>query len=144
MEKRLRAEIKTALSAKLKDKTSENENRYQTLKNILETAQKNAKEKQTELCDGFIIDAAKKEIKQLNDTMQYCKFGSDKEKELTFCISVAEEFLPRMATEEDIRYFLETIEVTNMGMAMKSLKTHFGDALDGKMASQIVKNLLIF
>lgn len=137
METKLRNEIKIALSNKLKEKTTESDCRYQTLKNILETAQKMAKEKKTEVTDNFIIDAAKREIKQLNELLSYGENA-----EATYCISVAEEFLPKMASEDEIKEFLSTIELKNIGLAMKALKKHFGNSFDGKMASQIVREML--
>lgn len=145
MEKQLRGLIKEAMIAKNKNKNIETENRYQTLKNILETAQKSAKDKRIEtITDSMIIEAAKKEIKQLNDTLEFCKNNEEKTVELMICINTAKELLPKMATEAEITTFVENhkAEAGNIGTMMKLLKEHFGDALDGKCASQIVKNTL--
>ena len=91
------------LRGKIKDAMIEKKNtgdglRYQTLKNVLEKAQKIAKEQRTEIItDSMIIDAAKKEIKQHKDLLEYCTEGSDKYNETVKCISYAEEMLPKMA-----------------------------------------------
>lgn len=145
MEKKLRQLIKKAMVAKMKDKSVENESRYQTLKNILETAQKVAKEKRIEeISDSMIVDAAKKEIKQLNDLLGYCSDNEAKKAEIAICVSTAEELLPQMASVEEITNFVNDHknEANNIGAMMKLLKSEFGDALDGKVASQIVKEAL--
>ena len=63
MEKKLRELIKQAMIEKRKTGKS---NKYQTYKNILETAQKIAKEKKSDVTDSIILEATKKEIKQAN------------------------------------------------------------------------------
>lgn len=145
MEKKLRQLIKTAMIEKSKNKTSENEIRYQTFKNILETAQKVAKDKKIDINDSIIIDAAKKEIKQLNDFMDYISSDDSKRiNEVITGINTAKELLPDMASEDDIKIFVESHknEANNIGAMMKLLKSEFGDRLDGKIASTIVKNSL--
>lgn len=140
----------TTLRSKIKDAMIEKKNtgeglRYQTLKNVLEKAQKIAKDQRTDLVtDSMIIDAAKKEIKQHRDLLEYCEAGSDKYNEAMRCIGYAEEMLPKMASEEDIMNFLieNKDTVGNIGTAMKALKAKFGDSLDGKVASGIVKKFL--
>ena len=64
--------------------------------------------------------------------------------ETNIAIDVAGELLPTMATETEIQDFVNShkADVNNIGAMMKLLKAEFGDSLDGKMASQIVKNLL--
>lgn len=146
MEKRLRELIKQAMITKQKNKEDKQAaDRYQTLKNILETAQKVAKDKKTdEITDSMIVDAAKKEIKQLNDLLGYCKGNEDKQKEVEFNISVASELLPAMASDEEVKAFVEEKKAAanNIGAMMKLLKEKFGDSLDGKKASAIVREAL--
>lgn len=145
MEQRLRSLIKEAMIAKMKERTKEAEFRYQTLKNILESAQKIAKEKRIDtLTDSMIVDAAKKEIKQLNDLLTYCEDNEEKKDEIAICKSTAEGLLPQMTSETEIKNFVEENKdkANNIGAMMKLLKAEFGDSLDGKMASQIVKSAL--
>lgn len=141
MEKKLRQLIKEAMLLK---KETGNVNRYQTFKNILEKAQKEAKDKRLDsVSDELIVLAAKREIKQLEDALQY--FGADdKRKEDTLeCISYAKELLPTMVTAEQIIEFLTANNADkNMGACMKMLKTEFKDALDGKVASTTVKEYI--
>ena len=131
----LRTKIKEAMIEK---KNTGDGLRYQTLKNVLEKAQKIAKEQRTDvITDSMIVDAAKKEIKQHKDLLEYCTEGSDKYNETIKCIGYAEEMLPKMASEDDILTFLNVNKdkINNIGAAMKLLKAEFGDSLDGKLAS---------
>ena len=49
-----------------------------------------------------------------------------------------------MTSETEIKDFVEENKdkANNIGAMMKLLKSEFGDSLDGKMASQIAKNIL--
>lgn len=136
MEKKLRDLIKQAMLEK-------NIEKKQTYKNILETAQKIAKEKKTEVTDSLIFDAAKKEIKQINDLLEYVKETDDKYTVLVQNKEYAESILPKMVSEQEILDFLTTNSIEkNMGTCMKALKAEFKDSLDGKLASQTVRKYL--
>ena len=141
MEKKLREMIKASMVAKRENNTKENGIRYQTLKNVLETAQKLAKQTNVEVNDKFVVDALKKEIKQANDVLEYIKNNEDRKNETMLVISICEELLPKMASEDEVRTFVDANKETynNIGAMMKALKEYFGDTLDGKMASQVVK-----
>lgn len=136
MEKTLRDLIKKAMIEKDK-------NAQLTYKSILENAQKLAKEKKEDINDSYIIAAAKKEIKQLEDLLKYCEANPDKATEVETKIELAERILPKMTSENDIKNFLigNNIE-RNMGVCMKALKAEFKDSLDGKAASGVVKEYI--
>lgn len=136
MEKMLRDLIKKAMVEK-------NKLAQLTYKSILENAQKLAKEKKEDVNDSYIIAAAKKEIKQLEDLLSYCKEGTEQYNEVKAKIELAEGILPRMTSKEDIMNYLvsENIE-KNMGICMKALKLRFKDSLDGRLASGIVKEYI--
>ena len=136
MEQKLRELIKQAMLEK-------NTEKKQTYKNILETAQKIAKEKKTEVTDSLIFDAAKKEIKQINDLLAYVKETDDKYKVLVQNKEYAESILPKMVSEQEILDFLTTHSIEkNMGTCMKALKAEFKDSLDGKLAAKATKKYL--
>lgn len=143
LEIKLRHLIKKAMQNKKENPNMETNTICITRKNILETAQKIAKEKRIEtLSDSMIIDAAKKEIKQANDLLVYITDkNSDKYTEIQLIIKTAQEFLPQMLTEEEIRSYIQShrTELHTIGETMKALKMEYGDRLDGKLASQIVK-----
>ena len=136
MEKQLRDLIKKAMIEK--DKLAQ-----LTYKSILENAQKLAKEKKEDVNDSYIISAAKKEIKQLEDLLKYCEEGSEKFNETKAKIELAESILPRMTSKEDIMNYLVSENVEkNMGACMKALKSRFKDSLDGRLASGVVKEYI--
>lgn len=136
MEKKLRELIKEAMLEKNKIK-------QMTYKNILDNAQKIAKQTNSNVSDEMVIKAVKNEIKQLNDLMIYCKEDVKKTSEIVTKIQYCEILLPTMASEDEIKLYLETINLEkNIGVCMKELKAHFGSALDGRLAQQIVKEYI--
>lgn len=140
---KLRTLIKEAMIEK---KETGNHIKYSVYKNILDKAQKDAKDKHLEnnISDEIVVNAAKKELKQLNDTLSYIKDEtSDKFIEVTESIKIVEEFLPKQASAEEIKTFLvESNAEKNMGKCMKALKEKFGSNFDGKKASAIVKEYI--
>lgn len=55
-------------------------------------------------------------------------------------ISILENILPKMASEQDIIMFLNSIDTNNKGQVMKSIKEKFGILVDMKMVSNILNN----
>lgn len=139
----LRNNIKIALKEKLKTK---NDTKYSVYKNILDKTQKDVKEKKIEvITDDYVITAARKELKQLEDTLSYITKESDPDRyeKLTTSIAIVNDFLPKSVSENEILDFLKNNDVDkNMGVCMKALKNKFGVNLDGRTASSIVKNYI--
>lgn len=136
MENKIRQLIKESMIEK-------NKNKQITYKNILETAQKTAKKTNATVTDDMLISAVKNEIKQLNDLLSYCTPNTDKYNETKEKITYCESVLPTMASESDIMDFLVSNSIDkNMGVCMKQLKAHFGSTMDGKMASNVVKQYI--
>ena len=136
MEKKIRTLIKD--SRINKDKVA-----LTTYKSILENAQKLAKDKKEDVNDSYIIASIKKEIKQLEDLLSYCKDGTDKYAETKRKIDIATSLLPQMTSEDEILDYLTSNKVEkNMGLCMRVLKVKFKDTLDGKIASQVVKKYI--
>lgn len=126
MEQKLRDLIKQAMLEK-------NTEKKQTYKNILET----------EVTDSLIFDAAKREIKQINDLLAYVKETDEKYKVLVQNKEYAESILHKMVSEQEILDFLTSHNIEkNKGICMKALKIEFKDSLDGKLASQTTKKYL--
>lgn len=141
----LRNCMKQAMLEKSKENTVRTKARSVTFKNIFNEASNRAKEQKLDnLSDELVINAVKKEIKQLTETLSYCKGNEDKENEVNICLDAAKELLPKMATESDIKAFVESNKdnASNIGAMMKLLKEEFGASLDGKLASQVVKSIL--
>lgn len=137
MEQKIRDLIKKSMLEK-------NKNAQLTYKSILENAQKYAKaDGNRNVTDDDFVKAAKNEIKQLKDLLEYCEVSSDKYFEITHKIDYCVNILPAMATEEDIINYLVSNNIDkNIGVCMKSLKEHFGSNMDGKMANGIVRKYI--
>ena len=140
MENKLRKLIKEGMLLK---KETGDSLRYQTFKNILDKAQKEAKDRLKPVTDDIIILATKREIKQLEDALQYFSTDDSRYDATVLMIQYAKEMLPQMVTNEQIKEFLISNNVEkNMGKCMKILKEEFKDSLDGKSASAIVKEYI--
>ena len=135
----LRNNIKISLKEKIETRNSIN---YSVYKNILDKAQKDAKENKCDvIADEYIIRAARKELKQLEDTLSYITNESDPKRfsELTESIAVVNNFLPKSVSKQEIaEYLLDSHIEKNM----KSLKLKFGALLDNKIASEVVKEYI--
>ena len=110
----------------------------------MEKAQKSAKEaRENFVSDDRIFEAVKKEIKQLEDTMSYCKPGDNHYEDTFACIEIAKRLIPAQANKNDIMEYLCNQNVEkNMGTCMKVLKEYFGTSFDGKTASCVVKEYI--
>ena len=144
MEQKLRDAIKLLMKEKQVHNTEEVAMKLQTQKNILETAQKMAKDKKSNVTDSLIVEAAKKEMKQLNDLKEYCKDKPDKLQMIEIGLTVAGTWLPEMISAEQIKQFVISVNPkgVTIGSVMKQLREKYGDALDAKLASQIIKETL--
>lgn len=136
MEARIRALIKESMIEKNKDKQI-------TYKNILEGAQKIAKQTNVAVTEDMLIKSVKNEIKQLNDLKEYCKPGDERYESIMIKLSYCEAILPAMVSEDEIRQYLVGNAVEkNIGVCMKTLKNHFGSNMDGKLAQSVVKSYI--
>jgi uncharacterized protein YqeY len=137
METKVRALIKQAMIDK-------NTNAKTTYSSILETALKAAKaDGNRAVTDDDFVEAAKKEVKQLNEYLEYVSNDAEKVAEINEKISYCEAILPKMATAEQILEYLTANNVErNIGVCMKTLKAAFGSTFNGKIASEVVSNYI--
>ena len=81
--------------------------------------------------DSHTLSVIKKMIKDIDTSIQY-----KPTEYLTFEKNILLEYLPKQATEEEIKAIVD--ECTgNLGELMKSLKSIFGSNFDGKIAKKI-------
>ena len=136
MEIKVRQLIKQAMLDK-------NENAKLTYRSILANALKTAKDATREITDDDIIKATKNEIKQLTELHEYVKNDEIKSADFIKKIKYCEDILPQMVTADQIIEYLTTNNIEkNIGVCMKSLKTKFGNTLDGKMANGVVRQYI--
>ncbi len=123
---------KMMMKAKREDKTKAN-----ALMMLVDTAQKIAKEKNEEVNEQHIVEAAKKLSKMAKESIEAGIEEAKKE------LEIYEEFLPKMLSEEETKKIIqEIIEKTgskNIGEIMKNLKAR-GD-VDLGLANRIIKSL---
>jgi uncharacterized protein YqeY len=123
---------KMMIKAKKEDKTKAN-----ALMMLVDTAQKIAKEKNEEVNEKHITEAAKKLAKMAKESIEAGMGEAKKE------LAVYEEFLPKMLNEEESKKVIEEIinEIggKNIGEIMKRLKQR-GD-IDLGLANKIIKSI---
>ena len=123
---------KMMMKAKKEDKAKAN-----ALMMLVDTAQKIAKEKNEEVSEKHIVEAAKKLVKIAKESLEAGIKEAEKE------LKVYEEFLPKMLSEEETKKVIEDIinEIgsKNIGEIMKRLKQR-GD-VDLALANKIIKSL---
>ena len=123
---------KMMMKAKKEDKTKAN-----ALMMLVDTAQKIAKEKNEEVNEKHIIEAAKKLAKMAKESIEAGIEDAKKE------LAVYEEFLPKMLneaeTEKIIKEIIDEIGNKNIGEIMKRLKQR-GD-VDLSLANKIIKTI---
>lgn len=119
---------------------------------LLRAAQKEAEvARKRELNDEEILELVVREIKKRKDAIpDYEKAGRPEEiKKLEQEITVLEHYLPEQMDEEELNNVIrEVIEETgarsarDMGRVMQVLMPRIRGRADGKLASQLVKNML--
>ena len=123
---------KMMMKAKKEDKIKAN-----ALMMLVDTAQKIAKEKNEEVGEKHIAEAAKKLAKMAKESIEAGIEEASKE------LKVYEEFLPKMLNEEEtkkiIKNIIKEIGEKNIGEIMKRLKAR-GD-IDMSLANKIIKSL---
>ena len=123
---------KMMMKAKKEDKVKAN-----ALMMLVDTAQKIAKEKNEEVNEKHIIEAAKKLSKMAKESIEAGIEDAKKE------LAVYEEFLPKMLNEEEtkklILKIIEEIGSKNIGEIMKRLKSQGN--VDLGLANKILKEI---
>lgn len=82
----------------------------------------------TETSNDQFVQYIKKTCQKLGDTEHH----NPAEREF-IC-----QYMPKMATEEEVKAFVAGLDTSNKGAAMKVIKDHFGVNVDMKMASKLV------
>jgi len=135
---------------------------YQTLKEDLLTARK-AKDMKTRAILAPLLSeceaVGKKELREptsaeVNAVVQKFLKGARQNLELvpgnteiTFEISVYERYLPKQLNSIELRSIVQALvdanDGVNMGQVMAHLKNNYGGMYDGKVASSIVREILM-
>ncbi len=123
---------KMMMKAKKEDKTKAN-----ALMMLVDSAQKIAKEKNEEVSEKHIVNAAKKLAKMAKESIDAGMEEAKKE------LEIYKQFLPKMLSEEETKKIIQSIinEIggKNIGEIMKRLKQR-GD-VDMGLANKIIKSI---
>ena len=114
----------------------ENKIKANALMMLVDTAQKIAKQRNEEVTEKDIEQAAKKLVKIANEEIENgIKIPQEE-------IEIYKSFLPKMISEQEIITIIDELlkekEYKNMGEIMKSIKNI--DGINMKFASQYIKN----
>lgn len=123
------------------------------LKMVLNKANALAKDAKIEVpTDEMILDAIKKESKQIQDTIDILvkneKVDSDLYKESVSKLEILKEYLPKQLSEEELKIEIQkfindnNIDITNKGNVMKVIMPVFKSKADGKLINKVVSSLL--
>jgi uncharacterized protein YqeY len=106
-----------------------------------------AKAGKGEMTDAVVVTVVKKFIKNLDEAIAAVISNSAADMESRLAAMNAEralyeQFLPKQLSEAELKFVIDEIVAagnTNVGDAMKALKTDHGGRYDGAMASAILK-----
>lgn len=144
LQEKINADVKDALKAGAKEKLT-------TLRMLSAALQNREIEKREPLIEDEVIATVRSLIKQRKDSIeQFSKGGRqdlvDKE---TAEVSVLEVYLPRQMTREELEPMVkDAVAQTgaqgpkDMGKVMKALVPMVGGRADGKLMSELVKQML--
>jgi len=130
----LQDQIKKDLAAAMKAKDEEK-------KNILRVVMGEfGRQAQKEIPDADVIQIIKKLVKSEKEVLAQSGGGQTNR-----FIEVAEGYLPKMATEEEISTWIEAnidfSQFNNKMQAMKPIMAHFGASADGNRVKKVLQSL---
>jgi uncharacterized protein len=140
MKAKLQEAMKVAMKAKEREK-------LQTIRSVLSAIQYLEME-EGDLDDKAIIGVLKSELKKRQEEQEFAQKAGRLEQlpVLEEEIATIRLFLPKQISSETIKEFIATTypdtSGINIGVVIKSLNEAFPGQVDGKMASQIIKDAL--
>lgn len=130
----LQDRIKSDLTAAMKAKDEETKNALRVIMGEF------GRQAQKELSDEDVIGIVKKLAKSEKEVME--KTGVS---EPTPFLKAIQAYLPQMATEEEIRAWIEANvnfdEFNNKMQAMRPIMQHFGSNADGNLVKKVLSSL---
>lgn len=137
----LNTEIKEAMINKDVEKRD-------VLRTVKSNANLDAKEKHVDITDELVIDAVKKEIKQLNQTVKSLvgKENTVLYRSSKYRIEILETYMPKQLTEDEIREAVKKIvseldENVAFGVKMRAVMKELRGKADGKLIQKFVKEV---
>ena len=140
MKAKLRDDLKAAM--KSGDKL-----RLMTVRGVLAEVTRLEKDVRREANDADIIQIIKRERARRDESLEFARKGGRAELVEQYAgeAKILDGYLPAAIGADEVRALVTervAAGVTQIGPLMKALRDRFGAALDGKMASEIVKSAL--
>lgn len=136
-------EIKKANVQAMKDKDAVARSIYSVILNkiMLETIKK--REKGEEVVDADVSNILQKTIKELVEEKEnYEKVGNQQEVEkITAQIAIAEKYLPKMLSKEEIAEIINTLDDKSIPSVMKHFKQNYNGKCDMRLVQEVLKSL---
>jgi len=139
--------IRTEINEAIKSKDSLTRD---TLRLLLSALLSKEKENRNPLSESEVISVIKKEVKCLNETLEFCDETKENlRKELLSKIEILSKYLPVEMTAEDIETelnnYVSSLEpnvILNKGLIMRGFMPLVKGKADGKLINSVVENYL--
>ncbi len=120
-------EIKKANVQAMKDKDTVARSFYSVLLNKIKLEEIRKREKGEALVDGDVFSILQKTIKELTDEKEgYEKVGNEEEvKNITTQMAIAEKYLPKMMSDEEIKNAILALDDKSVPSVMKHFKANY-------------------
>jgi uncharacterized protein len=140
MKARLQDDLKTAMKAR-------DTARLMTIRGVLTEITRLEKDVRREANEAEIVQILKRERARRDEALEFARKGNrpDLVMQNEAEARVLDAYIPAGAAADEIRAAVQaqvTAGVTQIGPIMKALKDQFGGRLDGKLASELVKEAL--
>ncbi len=121
--------------------------RLMTVRGILAEVTRLEKDVRREANEADVIQIIKRERTRRDEALEFARKGNraDLVEQYEGEAKILDGYLPAVIGADEVRAFVAARiadGVTQIGPLMKALRDRFGAALDGKMASEIVKSAL--
>lgn len=136
-------EIKKANIQAMKDKDAVARSFYSVFLNKIKVREIDKRAVGQELVDGDIVNILQKTIKELEEERaNYEKVGNSEEvNKITTQMSIAEKYLPKMMSEEEIKAEILALADRSIPSVMKHFKANFNGKCDMKKVQEVLKGL---
>ncbi len=136
-------ELKKANVQAMKDKDNVARSFYSVLLNKIKLEEIRKREKAEELVDADVVNILQKTIKELNDEKEgYTKVGNaDEVQNISSQIAIAEKYLPKMMSDEEIKEVILSLDDKSVPNVMKHFKANYAGKCEMRKVQEVLKGL---
>ena len=132
--------VKTEIISAMKNRDAV---RRDSLKYIMSLFQNKSKNIEKTVSDAEAIAIIKNTLKGIKDTQKLIDVTHETYKQNEIFIAICEEFLPKQATEEEIKKYIYSIDFSkynNKNQIIGIVLKHFNGQADGNLVKELVMN----